>query len=373
MKLVIDCSILRNPGTGVEHYTCRLVESLRGLDPILIRPDRLDHPLFDGSRTHRLPRRPQFPGARTAFAVLAPPRMPAADVIHLPAPEAPFVRKPPARLVISVHDITPLLFPHWHTRWRVAYFRLVVRRLIRMADAVLASSRSTRRDLVSRLNIPKTRVHVVYPGVADRFRPCRRDRRLLEGYGIREPYLLTVGTVEPRKNIARLVEAYGRVRPDALLVVVGGKGWHSSSIFRTVSRAGLSGRVIFTGYVPDDHLPQIYSSARAFLYPSLYEGFGFPVLEAMRCGTPVVTADRSSTAEIAGGAALLVDPGSASAIGRAMRRILSDEDLRHELIQNGLRQAAGFTWARCAQQTAAVYAALTGVDDDPAGADSAKG
>jgi glycosyltransferase involved in cell wall biosynthesis len=183
-------------------------------------------------------------------------------------------------------------------------------------------------------------------------------------YGLQGPYLLYVGTLHPRKNLVRLVQAFarlpallsaaGRPTPGLQLVLAGRKGWLYDDIFAQVRRLDLEDRVILTGYVPDEDLPALLSAARAFVFPSLYEGFGLPVVEAMACGTPVVCANTSSLPEVAGDAALLVDPLDEGAIAAALARLLSDDDLHRELVDRGFRQAARFSWQRCAREALAV-------------------
>jgi glycosyltransferase involved in cell wall biosynthesis len=201
---------------------------------------------------------------------------------------------------------------------------------------------------------------VVLHGVAERFRPLE-DPRLLGSaqarYGIRAPYILAVGTVQPRKNLARLLEAFAqaaRAGDAPQLVIAGKRGWLSEGIERRARELGLGERVRFAGYVADADLPALLSGALAFALPSLYEGFGMPVLEAMACGAPVLTSDTSALPEAAGGAALLVDPTDTAAIAAALARLIGEPELRADLRARGLRRAAGATWARCAEETLGV-------------------
>jgi glycosyltransferase involved in cell wall biosynthesis len=182
-------------------------------------------------------------------------------------------------------------------------------------------------------------------------------------YGVEPPYILYVGSLEKRKNLPRLLQAYARLRQDLpgwKLVIVGARKWKSAPIFDTLSRLGLEPYVHFTGFVEEDDLPALYNGADLFCFPSLYEGFGLPVLEAMACGTPVVTSSTSSLPEVAGEAALLVDPYDVEAIAAAMRRVLSDPELAQDLRARGLARAAQFTWERTARETIAVYERVLG-------------
>jgi glycosyltransferase involved in cell wall biosynthesis len=202
---------------------------------------------------------------------------------------------------------------------------------------------------------------VVVPLAAGRqFRPVEAAEAgpVLEKYGVERPYILYVGALESRKNLPRLLEAYARLRKWSArwkLVIVGARKWKFTPIFEAVQRLGLEPHVHFTDYVADEDLPALYRGAELFAFPSLYEGFGLPVLEAMACGTPVVTSNRSSLPEVAGDAALLVDPLDVEAIAGAMQRVLADEALAAGLREIGLARAAQFTWERTARETVAVY------------------
>jgi len=202
--------------------------------------------------------------------------------------------------------------------------------------------------------------HIVSEAADRRFRPMEAVdiEPILREYSVETPYILYVGALESRKNLPRLLEAYTLLRQWSTgwrLVIVGARKWKSSPIFETVQRLQLESHVTFTGYVADEHLPALYAGADLFAFPSLYEGFGLPVLEAMACGTPVVTSNSSSLPEVAGDAALLVDPYNVDEIAAAMRRILEDTNLAQELRMHGLARAAQFTWERTARETIEVY------------------
>jgi glycosyltransferase involved in cell wall biosynthesis len=213
--------------------------------------------------------------------------------------------------------------------------------------------------------VPPEKIVVVHHGVAGRFRPHEDDRRsLVDGVQPdasqqpatpREPYFLYVGTIQPRKNLVRLLEAFAQLSPEApRLVIAGKRGWLSAPIERRAAELGLAERVVFAGYVPDAELPGLLRGALAFVFPSLYEGFGMPVLEAMAAGVPVLTSSTSALPEVAGDAALLVDPCDTAAIAGGMARLAGDASLRADLRARGLARAAEFTWERCARETLAV-------------------
>ncbi|MHB0858259.1 MAG: glycosyltransferase family 4 protein [Anaerolineae bacterium] len=267
-----------------------------------------------------------------------------------------------ARTVLTVHDLSFMRYPECSSPPLLAYLMGAVPRSVRRADMVLADSESTRRDLIELLGTDPARVVVVYPGAEDRFRPGGDpvlDQAVLDRYGIQSPYILGLGTLQPRKNFRRLIEAFDMVRRrDKVphqLVIGGGKGWLYDDIFQMIERLGLQDRVRMIGFVRDDDLPALYRRAAMFAFPSLYEGFGFPVLEAMGCGTPVVTSNTSSLPEAAGDAALLVPPEDVGALAESIGRLLQDQGLGADLREKGLRQVHRFTWRAAAEQLLEIY------------------
>jgi len=225
---------------------------------------------------------------------------------------------------------------------------------------------ATKRDLVEAYGVPRKRVTVVYPGRDESLRRVE-DPGLVGGvkdaYGVTGDYILYVGTLHPRKNLMRLVEAFAmlqrRLGPsssDLRLVLAGQKGWLYKPIFDQVSKLGLVDQVLFPGYIAHSDLAALLSGARCFVFPSLYEGFGFPVLEAMACGTPVVCSDTSSVPEVAGDAAVSVDPSDTEAWADALYQILASACLRHTLVQCGYRQVQQFSWSRAAREVLEVFA-----------------
>jgi len=265
--------------------------------------------------------------------------------------------------VVTVHDLSFMRYPQAFPPMQRAYLRSQVRRSVRAARRVIAVSQATRQDVIELFRAPPERVDVVYNGVDASF--CPAPAAEVEAFrrraGLPERFILHLGTLEPRKNLVRLVQAFAQVRgnqagqPPVKLVLAGGRGWDYDAIFAEVARQGLEQEVLFPGYVADQELAWWYRAAALFIYPSLLEGFGLPVLEAMACGAPVITSNRSSLPEVAGEAALLVDPTAVDALAAALLRLLSDAGLAGELRSRGLAQAARFPWSRTAQETAAVY------------------
>ncbi len=273
---------------------------------------------------------------------------------------------PHAKNVTTIYDLTPLLFPEHHTMQTRDLYRRFFRFAQTEADAVIVISEATKRDVITHLDLEPERVHVVHAGVDPRFHPLDRTTvaQALASLELQpQRYILHVGTIEPRKNLVRLIEAYHRLRqevspPVPQLVLAGALGWMSEEVFRRVKALGLEDDVRFVGRVEGAVLPALYNGARLFAYPSLYEGFGMPVLEAMACGTPVVTSNVSSLPEVAGDACLLVDPTDVRQVAQAMARLLEDDALRDRLRQKGLARAAQFRWDRAATKALQVYDGL---------------
>ncbi len=279
-----------------------------------------------------------------------------ADVLHAPAFVGPIMS--PCPQVITVHDLSFLRHPEFFRRGNRLYLSLMTGLACRRAAAVIAVSDFTAREVTALLNVPPSRVHTVYHGVDPAFHPLPEEAvaRFRREKNLPEKFILYLGTLEPRKNLCRLVRAFARLSlPNVHLVLAGGRGWLYEEIFAEVERCDLEGRVHFPGYVPTDALPLWYNAAVGFAYISNYEGFGLPVVEALACGTPTVTASTSSLPEVAGDAAILVSPEDEDAMVEALQRLLMDGELRRTLRQRGLARASRFSWAQAALQTTAVY------------------
>lgn len=281
------------------------------------------------------------------------------DLLHAMAFAGPVVT--PCPFVVTIYDLSFYHYPDAFRPWNRWYLSLFTALSARRARRVIAISECTKRDVVKLLGVHPDRVDVIYCGVDDTFHPLpaadvaqfRRERALPDRF------ILFLGTLEPRKNVKKLVQAYGRWRAAESgvpkLVVAGGKGWYYDKIFAEVERLGLTGEVMFPGYVMQQELPLWYNAADLFVYPSRYEGFGLPVLEAMTCGTPVVTTNVASLPEVAGDAALLVSPDDETQLIDAMRRVSSDVSLRQAMVTKGLAHVSDFTWVRTARQTLDTY------------------
>jgi glycosyltransferase involved in cell wall biosynthesis len=285
------------------------------------------------------------------------------DLLHALAYVLPLAWTGPS--VVTVYDLSFWRTPERFPAAQRLYLSTLTRLSVRRAARVIAISESTKRDVMELMGVPADRVRVVPLAIEEEFRPVTEAAALADlrrRRGLPEHMILYVGTLEPRKNLVTLLEAYARCRgetspesPWPPLVLAGGKGWGYEAIFAAVERLGLGEAVLFPGFVPHGELPLWYSAADIFVYPSLYEGFGLPVLEALSCGTPVITSNVSSLPEVAGEAGLLVDPTDAEALAEALCRVWGDADLRREMRTRGLAQAARFSLAALGRQTISVY------------------
>lgn len=266
--------------------------------------------------------------------------------------------------IITVFDISPLLFPGCHN-WKVYLsIKAFLGASVRKAARIIAISQSTKRDIVSAFKVKPEKVRVIPLAAGKRFSPRGRDeqevKRVCRKYAGDNRFILSVGTLEPRKNLEFLIRAYKfllrqRLRNEPLLLLAGGKGWKYSNIFKRAASEGLREKIVFTGYVPDGELPYLYNGASLFVFPSLYEGFGIPLLEAMSSGVPVMAGRHSSIPEVVGDGGKLMDGWDADEWACRMRYLLEDKETAKKMSASGLIQAQKFSWEKCARQTLEMY------------------
>jgi glycosyltransferase involved in cell wall biosynthesis len=270
-----------------------------------------------------------------------------------------------ARTVYTLHDLIFLHYPEYHLPYNRWYLTFAMPRYLRAADVIVTPSECSRQDAIKYYNLPEAKIKVIYEAAAPHFKPATDPTALdaaRQKYNLPQRFILHVGTIEPRKNLSRLLEAFKPLLtdwPELKLVLVGKKGWLYDSFFQRLQALGLQEIVIFPGFVDEADLPAFYQLAEVFVYPSLYEGFGLGPLEAMACGTPVVSSNSSSLPEVVGDAGLLINPTDTAALSEALRRVLSDATLRAELEHRALARAQQFSWKKAADELEVIYRSLS--------------
>ena len=373
LRIAIDAHSVGTGLGGNESYAANLVEALAAIDSVnhytlyVTRREALERfsnrwPNFSVRATL-----PHTPLIRIPLTLGAELRRHPVDVLHVQFTSPPFS---PCPVVVSIHDLSFEHLPQtfkWRSRKQL---RMTVRRSAREAAQVIALSEFTRDDIVASYQISYENVNVIPPAAAAHFEPVEDQeelRRVRQTYGIEGDYILSVGAIQPRKNLSRLVAAYSRLRsarPEVKLpqlVLVGKFAWLYAETLRTIKELELSSSVILTGYVPEVDLPALYSGALCFVYPSYFEGFGLPPLEAMKCGAPVVVGNKTSLPEVVGDAGVLVDPFDVDSIASAIQLVINDSDLRAKLRVKGLKRAKLFDWQKTARQTLSVYEKAAGI------------
>jgi len=378
MRIGVDATPLSFPQTGVGTYTANLLRALaeRGGDELVPLLYRDVHASFAdelrGSPLAFHPEGGRWPTSSVAWMQSTLPRRvrrSAFDLCHFTNSAAPWQLACP--YVLTIHDAGLWLHPEHHPARRLLALRPVVPRAARRAGAVITVSQAVKEELVEVLGLPEAKVRVVHPGVSPRFRrtPLPEElARTRRTWGLPERFVLCVGALEPRKNLLGLLAAHAAVTSESALrdvglVFAGPPGWKNAPFERAVARLGPGAPVRVLGPVDGATLVELYHLATVLAFPSFYEGFGLPVVEAMTCGTPVVTSHRGALAEVAGDAAELVDPTRVDGIAAGLRRVLDDPRRREELRQRGARRARAFTWERAAEQTRVIYAEVVDARD----------
>ena len=370
MRIAIDAHMVGERETGNETYTLNLVRALiahpaveRGESEILLyttHPDRLRARLGPDARACIRLIRPGSAPFRIGLGMPLAGLRDHLDLLHVTYVAPPVCRCP---LVVSVHDISFDKHPTFFSPRVRVMLKALVPLSMRRASRVITLSEHARQEIIARYGLPAEHIAVTYLAAAPHYHPVIDSAVLSDmrqRYGLGPSYILALGNLQPRKNLLRLVEAYTQVRQQGHLagvqLVLAGKAQRrESELFAGAARSSHAADIIFPGYVADADLPAVYSGAGAYVYPSLYEGFGLPPLEAMACGTPVICSNAASLPEVIGDAALTFDPHDTAALAAALIRLHGDAGLRDELRQKGLRRAAQFSWTRCADETMAIY------------------
>ncbi len=366
MKVALLTDSIESGSPGFRQYVTGLVEGMGALascDITLVH--RGADPYYAGRRHEYAP---HVRGNLRIFRELRrrqwvlPPYLEARgfDVVHDTYHFGPFLRPSRFARVLTIGDLTPLVTPTHSAKQRWAH-RLLAPVIAHRAHQIVTFSENSKRDIVRLFHVPGERLTVAHLAASDRFRPmpAAHIEIMRQRLGLPDRYVLHVGTLEPRKNIGMLVRAFAAAQPelrDAVLLLVGRPGWRMESLPVLIDELGVRDRVVIRGDISGDDLPAVYGGALALAYPSLYEGFGLPPLEAMQCGLPVVTSNVSSLPEVVGDAALTVDPSSVDELARGLVAVACDPALRDELRERGLRRAATFSWRRTAEVTCAAYA-----------------
>jgi len=364
VRIGIDAQPLSREKSGVGYYTEQLIRALEmveGRNEYVLFSDRdFDAPFSDASRFHK--RITPYIWGYAWMQVGQPVQISRErlDLYHGPNFVAPLAA--PCPTVITIHDLSSFVMRKNHRLMNNIVQRVLLPPSARRSRAVIAVSEATRDDAARILGVPPGKIRVIPEAVDEIFKPVEdgaERSRVSRKLGLPKKYILFVGTLEPRKNVPTLLEAYERlIRAGDIehgLVLAGGRGWGGDVIARKIRSLGLEAHVKLTGYVAREDMPALYSMADLFVYPSLYEGFGLPPLEAMACGTPAVVSDGSSLKSVVADGGLRVDPTNVSGLAEAVRRVLVDENLRKDLIERGMKRARCFSWAAAARETLALY------------------
>ncbi len=378
MRIVFDARCFFGVKTGVGYYAYNIIKSLLEIDRedefalfygMALRPYTGLLPDFSDKKVDTILYR--FPGRifdffTDRFPSLKIDRMIGGyDIFHTPS----FIPPPlKGKKVITVHDLAHRLYPQFFTEEMNRHLLRHLETAAKEAEHIITISENTKKDLVEVIRVDPEKITVIYVAASEIYRPIDDTEKLNQvrmKYGTGDSFIGFFGTIEPRKNIVGLVEAFKMLkarRPDIghRLVIAGQKGWKYEESFAAIAGSGIEDQIILTGYVPEEDLPLLMNASDLVVYPSFYEGFGMPPLEAMACGRPVVTSDTSSMPEAVGDAAVMVDPKDVEGLSQAMENVLSDEQLALKMREKGLERAKLFSWRDAATKTLEVYKEVAG-------------
>jgi glycosyltransferase involved in cell wall biosynthesis len=375
MRIGIDCRTILDPkkgeAAGVGHYTYSLVENLLDIDKKNEYILFFDRGVGDAGHFKKKNSIIKFfpfaqykkflPIAYSHFLVASFIACENLDVFHSPACTIPLAYTKNA--VVTIHDLAIYYKPDWFP-YQIFSTKVSVPKSVKKAKKIISVSEYTKDDLIKFLKVPKNKIEVVLNGAEEREDIDKKDlddrKKIMEKFDIKQNFILFIGTIQPRKNISGLISAFNKIRgskifKDHQLVIAGKKGWNYKGIFDKVQEQALTRKVVFTDYISSKDKIRLLNASSCFCFPSFYEGFGLSILEAMQQGTPVITSDITSMPEVAGKAAMLVDPYSTTSIATALKKVLGDEKFRKSLILKGYAQAKKFSWKKCAKETLEVY------------------
>ena len=370
MKVGILSWIIDRPRTGIDNYLYNILQNMvktENSEKIsLIHYKRTEDPIYSKTNDIIIKKMSFLTNLLSMPHYINKSKI---DVLHVPAhyhtQVSPFFLNRNIKKVMTIHDLTPLLFPETHIKKNSILWNSTLKLIKGKIDMIVTDSINTKKDCIKHLKIPEEKIRVVPLAAASSYKPLPNlelvKTELEMKYNIKTPFILCVGTLEKRKNIPRLIKSFSILKNNNMehkLVIIGRKGWKYNKIFETINRLNLNNEIFFTGYVPDEDLVKFYNAADLFVYPSLYEGFGLPPLEAMACGTPVLTSNNSSLPEVVGDAGVMVDPYKTEVLADIMYDILNDKNLQDKLRKKGLKRAKRFKWSKTAQKTWDVYQSI---------------
>ncbi len=367
MRIGIDVGILREEKRGVGHYLFNLLEEFSRLssddDIYLYSPRPILYNFKKNRNWHSRIGTIPLPG--TFWLQTQCKNYIKKDNVEIffgPSHVLPLNLSNTIRKVLVVHDLVAILYPDTMTNYNRFIHNIFFAKSLKSADSIITMSEATKQSIIEKFGINENRINVIYEGVSKSFRPYQPEelKSILNKYGLNKPYLLSVGTLEPRKNYPVLLRAFKRLKTDWDLVIVGKKGWKFQNILLTIKDLKLADRVKILGYVEDAELPFFYNGAEIFIFPSIYEGFGLPILEALACGTPVICSNSSSLPEVGGDAVIYFDLNSVEELVVKVNELLANSELKKVLIQRGLNRVKLFTWDKTAQKTWGVLKNLDG-------------
>lgn len=371
MKIGIITDSLDDNAAGIGVYIKELLNNLKKIDHqntyVLIHHTNTDNQIYRENEHLLIPFK-SIIFKREIRKIIELPRILEKnnfDIVHEPTQIGPFFFKSKFTKVVTILDLTTLKYPKTHKKINYIrqYFGMPI--ILKNVDKVIVPSRNTKKDLIERFKVSDDKVEVIYMAISGKFKVLNKGaalNKIKQKYNLPSKFILNVSTLEPRKNIPTLVRAYHKLKKnynlEHRLVIVGGLGWKYAKIFNTIRKLDLDRDVIFTGYVPDNELLGFYNTSSLFVYPSIYEGFGLPPLEAMACGTPVITSNTSSLPEVVGDAGITVSPYDIEELAKTIYQVLTDEKLKQDMIEKGLKRAKMFSWKKTAQETLKVYESL---------------
>ncbi len=366
MKIGIITDAIDDGAAGIATYVRNLVEELHKLDKkneyYLIHHKLNKDSIYKNRNEIIIPIR-NIPFAREFRKLIEIPfrlKNHKLDIVHETAQIGPFLFPTKYKKITTICDLVPLVVPETQPKFSIVHHKLALPIISKRNDKIITISESTKKDVNKKLNIDNEKIEVTLLAANKIFKPIK-SRQVLKKNNLKENYLLCVGTLEPRKNILGLVKAFSKVlknNPNEHLIIVGRKGWKYREIFKLVKTKKLDDKITFLEEIDTKDLPALYSHAKMFVYPSLYEGFGLPPLEAMNCKCPVITSNNSSLPEVAKDAAILINPRNTKQLQNAIESLITNKRLRNKLIKLGLKQAKNFSWKDTARKTLKIYKSL---------------